>query len=504
MSDTTAAAVQDAHPQFEQRWGHPAPLWMLFITEMWERFSYYGMRALLVFYMTQNFLLGDDRAYEIYGAYTALVYLAPIFGGIAADRVLGYRKGITVGAILMALGHFFMAIQQIDVFYLALALLIVGNGFFKPNMSTIVGRLYTGDDPRRDAGYTIFYVSVNLGAFLSPIVLGMWIVPTFGIHAGFTIAGFGMLAGLIVFLMTNRNLKGISDMPEGARIPLAGLNKEMLVYVAGAVGVAAVWKIVQMHTLVGYALITVGVCVLGYLLIYSFTSEPVVRHRLWVVIVLTSFSLVFWAFFEQAGSSMNLFADRNVGRTFLGWEPHAIIMQSINPLFIMALGLPFATMWILLAKRGLNPSTPLKFGLGIIQLGLGFAAVWYGAMISQDDGIVALGWLVLGYLLQTTGELCLSPVGLSMISRLAPKHMGAMMMGTWYLSFAFASYVAGMIASLMSVGGEGADAGAAVAPTETVMVYGSVFGQIAMVAAAVGLFVTVVSPLIRRGMHGVH
>ena len=235
-------------------------------------------------------------------------------------------------------------------------------------------------------------------------------------------------------------------MPEGGRIPLAGLNKEMLVYVAGAVGVAAMWKIVQMHALVGYALTTVGVCVLGYLLIYSFASEAVVRHRLWVVIVLTSFSLVFWAFFEQAGSSMNLFADRNVSRTFLGWEPHAIIMQSVNPLFIMALGVPFALMWVWLSKRGLNPSTPLKFGLGIVQLGLGFVALWYGALISQDDGIVALGWLVLGYLLHTTGELCISPVGLSMISRLAPKNMGAMMMGTWYLSFAFASYVAGMIA----------------------------------------------------------
>ena len=222
MSDTTAAAVQDAHPQFEQRWGHPAPLWMLFITEMWERFSYYGMRALLVFYMTQNFLLGDDRAYEIYGAYTALVYLAPIFGGIAADRVLGYRKGITVGAILMALGHFFMAVEQIDVFYLALALLIVGNGFFKPNMSTIVGRLYSGDDPRRDGGYTIFYVSVNLGAFLSPIVLGMWIVPTFGIHAGFTIAGFGMLAGLIVFLIDEPQAEGHLGHARGGPDPAGG------------------------------------------------------------------------------------------------------------------------------------------------------------------------------------------------------------------------------------------------------------------------------------------
>ncbi len=491
-------------PRFEERWGHPAPLWMLFVTELWERFSYYGMRGLLIYYMTKNFLFGDDRSYEIYGSYTSLVYLAPIFGGILADRVLGYRQAVVVGASLMALGHFCMAFQQVDVFFLALALLIVGNGFFKPNMSTIVGRLYAEGDPRRDSGYTIFYVSVNIGAALAPIVLA-FVVERFGIHLGFTLAGFGMLCGLAVFLATQRGLQGIADPPPraGAAVGPAWLDPRIVVVLGTPLAVALAWKVVQLHAVVGYSLLGVGGALLLFLLAHSFRSQPVARHRLWVVIVLTLFSVVFWAFFEQAGSSLQLFADRNVNKTVLGHEVHPVIMQSINPLFIIMLGLPFAWMWVALDRRRLNPATPLKFGLGIVQLGLGFAALYYGAAVSQDDGIVALPWLVLGYLLHTTGELCLSPVGLSMISKLAPRNMGAMMMGTWYLSIAFANYAGGLIAKLMSIEPAGAGGAAELEPTQTVMVYGGVFGQIALVAVGVGLFIACVAPLIRRGMHGV-
>ncbi len=485
--------------------GHPKGLWVLFITEMWERFSYYGMRALLIFYMTKNFLFGDEQATLVYGSYTALVYLTPVIGGIIADRILGYRKAITVGAILMALGHFAMAIESVSVFYFALALLIVGNGFFKPNMSTIIGKLYAPGDERRDSAYTIFYMGVNLGALLSPIGCGL-VGAKFGLHWGFTLAGFGMIFGLVVFLMTQHQLRGIADPPRNdvMRAPdTGGFNRDWLVYFGAALAVAGMWKLVQYNDLVGKLLLIVGggffIYVFGYGL---FSGKKEVRDRLWVALLLTAFSVVFWAFFEQAGSSLNLFADRNVDKVILGWELPATLMQSINPIFIVLFGAPIAWLWFSLGRRHMSPSTPLKFGLGIIQLGMGFAALYYGASISQEDGIVGLSWLVLGYLLHTTGELFISPVGLSMMSKLAPAKMGAMMMGVWYLSSSFAQYAAGMIAGLMSVREEGV-AAEALNPVDTVMVYGGVFRGIALVAVGVGVFLAIVSPLIRKGMHGV-
>jgi POT family proton-dependent oligopeptide transporter len=484
--------------------GHPREIWILFIVEMWERFSYYGMRSLLIFYTTKNFLFGDEKSYAIYGSYAALVYLTPVFGGIVADRILGYRKAVTVGALLMALGHFCMAIQTVPVFYLALALLIVGNGFFKPNMSTIVGKLYPEGDPRRDGGYTIFYMGVNVGAAISPIACGL-VGERFGLHWGFTLAGFGMVTGLVIFLRAQQRFSGIADPPDPAalRRPIAaGINREMLVYLGGAAAVALTWKLIQWTDVVGWLLLILGTGVFVAMFAYALTTERITRHRLWVALALTGVSIVFWAFFEQAGSSLNLFADRNVDKVVFGREVPAPVMQSINPIFIILLGPLFAWGWVALDARKLNPSIPLKFGLGIVQLGMGFAALFYGAWISQTSGIVALHWLVLGYFLHTTGELCLSPVGLSMISKLAPPKMGAMMMGVWYLSIAFAQYAAGLIAQLTGVTGE-EGAGELVNTVDTVMVYGGVFGKIAIVAVSVGLLMSLVAPLVNKGTHGI-
>jgi POT family proton-dependent oligopeptide transporter len=497
-----------AHPDprliHEEMWGHPKALWLLFVTEMWERFSYYGMRAILIFYMTKNFLFADDRSYAIYGSYTSLVYLTPVFGGIVADRILGHRKSVTIGAIVMAAGQFCLAIESVPVFYFALALLIVGNGFFKPNMSAIIGKLYAPDDERRDSAYTIFYMGVNVGALLAPIGCGL-IGEKFGLPWGFTVAGVGMLLGLVVFLYTQDRLKGIADPPAPPeRAASTGLGREPWVYVGGLAAVVLVWFLIQATALVGWTLLILGGGIFLYVLGHSITRcEAIARHRLWVALVMTAFGIVFWAFFEQAGSSLNLFADRNVNRLVGGWEMPASLLQSVNPIFIVIFGAPLAWLWLFLAQRHRNPSSPIKFGLGILQLGLGFAALYYGASISRDDGIVALSWLILGYLLHTTGELFLSPVGLSMISKLAPSNMGAMMMGVWYLSSAFAQYAAGFIAQLTSVGGEGVTP-EALNPVETVMVYGNVFGGIALISCCVGAFLVLVSPLIRKGMHGVN
>jgi POT family proton-dependent oligopeptide transporter len=495
----------------EVKKGHPPGLYVLFFTEMWERFSYYGMRALLIFYMTETFVFGDDKAYGVYGAYTALVYLTPVFGGIVGDRILGYRKSVIIGAGLMALGHFCMAIQATSVFYLALALLIIGNGFFKANMSTIVGRLYDEGDPRRDAGYTIFYMAVNVGAAAAPILCG-WVGGSLGWHWGFTLAGIGMVAGLINFLVGQYRFRHRLEPPaptggEGDPTPVkAGgtLHKEFAVYFVALLALGGAWWLLQNSGILRWLLIGTGGIVFSFLLVYSLVQTTgVARHRLWTALVLIAVSVVFWSFFEQAGSSLNLFADRNVDKVVLGWEVPAPVMQAINPIFIVLLGGVFAALWVKLEKVDRDPSIPMKFGLGIVQLGLGFAALYYGASISRETGMVALSWLVLGYLLHTTGELCLSPVGLSMISKLAPPSITGLMMGAWYLSISFAQYAAAGIAMLTSIDTEGAAAGEGINPVDTVMVYGGVFGQIALIAIGVGVVFMLVAPLVNRGTHGI-
>jgi POT family proton-dependent oligopeptide transporter len=484
---------------------HPEGLWYLFFAEAWERFSFYGMRALLVLYMTQAFAYDDARAYEIYGAYTALVYATPVIGGLVADRLLGFRKAVLLGGVLMAFGHFAMAIE--GAFYLALGLLIAGNGFFKPNVSTIVGRLYGPDDPRRDAGFTIFYMGINAGAALAPIVCG-YLRHYLGWHFGFGAAGVGMLIGLAVFMKGRGAFGDVAEPPDPAllRKPLSfGLNREILVYAGAIVEAALAWQLVQQAVWVGRLLIATAVISLFGLLLYLFlgVDDRKARDRMGIALVLIVISMVFWSFFEQAGSSMNLFAERNVDRRVLGTTLPTEIFQAVNPVFILIFGLVFGWLWVWLARRSLEPSIPLKFGFGIVQLGLGFGALYIGAVVSGSDGMVGMGWLVLGYLLHTTGELCVSPIGLSMITKLSPPKVVGVMMGAWFLSSAFAQYVASLIAALTGVSG-GAEGGTTLPPaSETVMVYGSVFGGICIVALLVGVAVCALSPLLARGTHGV-
>jgi POT family proton-dependent oligopeptide transporter len=483
---------------------HPRGLLYLFFAEAWERFSFYGMRSLLVLYMTQAFAYSDARAYEIYGAYTALFYATPVIGGLVADRLLGFRKAVLLGGVLMAFGHFAMAFEE--SFYFALGLLIAGNGFFKPNISTIVGRLYGPDDPRRDAGFTIFYMGINAGAALAGIVCGT-LRKYYGWHFGFGAAGVGMLLGLGVFMMGRRTFGEVAEPPDATllRKPvLLGLNREHLVYAGALIEAVLAWQLVQQSTLVGRILIGTGVVALLGLLVYLFRlADKKARDRMAVALVLIVVSIVFWSFFEQAGSSMNLFTERNVDRSVLGWSVPTEFFQSVNPIFILIFGVPFGWLWVWLARRSLEPSIPLKFGLGIVQLGLGFGALYIGAVVSRSDGMVGMGWLVLGYLLHTTGELCVSPIGLSMITKLSPPQVVGVMMGTWFLSSAFAQYVASLIATLTGVSG-GVEGGTTLPPpSETVMVYGSVFGGICIVALVMGVLVCFISPLLDRGTHGV-
>ena len=407
----------------------------------------------------------------------------------------------------MALGHFAMAIEKEHVFYFALALLIIGNGFFKPNISTIVGKLYPPGDPRRDSGFTIFYMGINLGAGAAPARLRL-ARADLQLELGFGAAGVGMLLGLVVFLWGQKLLAGAADPPDEEELKkrvVPGLSKEHSVYVGAAMAVLLAWQLVQHGQLVGRLLGGVGVLVLGALVFYMVRKcDKTERDQLTVALVLTMFSMVFWAFFEQAGSSISLFTDRNVDRHFLGSVLPASIFQSVNPAFILILAPMFSWLWLKLARVEHEPRTPTKFGIGIILLGSGFGALYMGAATASKEGMVWLGWLILGYFLHTTGELCLSPIGLSMITKLSPARIAGLMMGTWFFSTAFAQYIAGLVATLTGVHGEGSATKSLPAPTETVMVYGSVFLKIGIVAACVGVFVLLLSPYLSKKMHGVH
>lgn len=717
--NTTAAADATVDSSF---FGHPKGLAILFFTEMWERFSYYGMRALLIFYLTQHFLFSDQRSALIYGAYTALVYVTPVIGGMLADRYLGSRKAVTFGAILLVLGHFGMAFEgepakaslqaadgasysvvtdgrgsdsetfveyggeryrvkgipagisidaverpegvpavipaaayggslalmepgatgqeaiehlgaeyllvrsgndsnqlrviagdavlpgfytptsgvrligaenadglpaflasgsyqqvaerdnfYVSIFYLSLALIIGGVGFLKANISTIVGALYGPEDPRRDGGFTIFYMGINLGSFIAVLLCG-YLGQVYGWKYGFGLAGLGMLAGLVVFLWGQKFLEGRAEPPNPAALKekvFGPINREWLVYLGGIVMVLVSWLLVMnegfvgdllnaagmiiMALIIGLSLfvfgrpadgrnpraeitlfvagvvimavpvlikmagtlgvdvsavpaliaswpLALGAILIGVVIVLDVIKIPAVdRDRMLLALFLILLQLPFWALFEQAGSSLNLFTDRAVDRMIGGFEVPASWFQSLNALFIFTLAPVFAWLWVTLARKGLEPNTVAKFGLGILQVGLGFLVLVQGIKMTGADGLTPMIFVALLYLLHTTGELCLSPVGLSMVTKLAVPKVVGMMMGAWFLASGFGNYIAGAIAATTgaeTVGGEILDLTAAKAN------YADVYTNVAMVAIVIAAVVLVLSPWLKRLGHG--
>ncbi|MCD4728471.1 MAG: peptide MFS transporter [Pirellulales bacterium] len=682
--------------------GHPSGLYTLFFAEMWERFSYYGMRALLLFYMLKGFLgYGDSKAYAIYGAYGALIYMTPFFGGMLADQLLGARRAVVFGGLLMAAGQACLMIENEMAFFVGLALLIVGNGFFKPNISNIVGTLYKKTPEKRDGGFTIFYMGINLGAAMSPLLCG-YIGQTYDWKYGFGLATIGMLTGLAVFVAprlltmvvivggafsaaagliiyhpieiasTGVNIfvafalvaaaliaavalkrgglpadAGAAPDPQRLRRRLAGvLPVEWAVYL-GTLAIVPLFMVLvsggtllqtegKPMTLIQESTIkefkesenalqrVAGVCIeqvsqpvgvvlslsallaFGYMIFETFRLPMVPRHHMYVVLTLTFFCMMFWAFFEQAGSSINNFTDRNVDRVFniertitqadvgktirieptqeqLGYnngdkmftltelddlrqeqkdkqkelfelklesgdfapgdkekdqskqekidrlekevedltipwhvtkdnvgmniarradEIPASLFQSVNPVYILLFGLVFTALWSFLETRGLEPSTPMKFALGLFQLGLGFAVLWMGAQSADSRGMVPIYWLLLGYLFHTTGELCLSPVGLSMICKLSPARLVSTVMGGWFLAQGIAMFFAALIAQFTGVGsgGEGEE-NCIPPPLDTVHTYGDVFGFIAIAAGVAALVCFCLVPLLKKWTH---
>ncbi|WP_223877967.1 MULTISPECIES: peptide MFS transporter [unclassified Luteimonas] len=484
--------------------GHPRGLYMLFFAEMWERFSYYGMRALLVLYLTKHWLFSDGDASMVYGAYTALVYITPVIGGYLADKYLGQRKAVLYGAILLTIGHFLMGFEgeggqgtpALNAFWLALAFIIVGSGFLKANISVMVGQLYPRTDVRRDGAYTIFYMGINLGAFLGSLLCG-YLGETYGWKYGFGAAGFGMLLGLVVFVIGKPLLQGRGESVDPARLRArtAGIPFEWLLYGLGILIVLACWWMVQNQDVVGWALGITGVLLLAYVVWTAVTKlDRHSSHRIFAAMILMIGSVLFWALFEQAGSSLNLYTDRYVDRNMLGWDVPASMFQSINAMYIILLAPLFAGLWTWLGRRGLEPSAPAKFGLAMVQLGAGFLVLVAGAAALATGSLTPVLFIFLIYLLHTTGELCLSPVGLSAMNRLSPAHMASLVMGCWFFASATGNFVAGMIAAAT-----GSEAASGEGAAQQVVL--DVYSQIGWIAIAVGVGFLVISPLIKKLMH---
>jgi len=536
--------------QDQQLFGHPKGLFYLFFAELWERFSYYGMRALLMLYMVNEFFtyITDDAyreevSFGIFAAYGSLVYATPVLGGMIADKFIGFKKSIMLGGILMALGHFFMAFYfKSDVlgfevstinhffFYAALALLIVGNGFFKPNISTMVGRLYPEGDDRRDSGFTIFYMGINAGAFLAPLVCG-WLGYEYGWHYGFGAAGIGMIAGLLVFM------KGMNDgvFGDNGQQPTEYIEKKMygirtdyFFYLVAALMVPIAAFLVKYNALevlegmhLHSALLSLlGVVILGILAKKMIELSRMEVFRLLSVLVLTLLITVFWSFFELAGTAITLFAERNVNLTLL----NASQTNAINPGYIIFLAIPFSMMWVYLSKTQRNPTTPNKFALGILQLGLGFLVFAMSAQYMDAAGRTPFMFLMIGYLLLTTGELFISPIGLSKVTELSPKSMTAFMMGVYFLSSSYAHYISGAIAKLTTsnesgvipepgfmttiiekvTGFAGGYSESSVEGVQSLVSYTSVFTQVGVVAIGMAVLAFLLSPVLKKWMHGVH
>lgn len=458
----------------------PRALMVLFFTEMWERFSYYGMRALLVLYLIQqlfNFEGSKTIAYGIFAAYGSLVYASPFIGGLIADKFLGHRKAVIWGAIMMAIGHFLMAIENEWFLYLALSFLIIGNGFFKPNMPTILSGLYEEkNDPRRDGGFTIYYMSVNLGAFFSPILCGV-IGETYGWHYGFTIAGIGMIAGLFIFIKFGHIIdyhesynketgkkeytyKPLGTVPDKENLAqkFCGLSKELWIYILCVVSTFGIALLVKHYEIMSFVIFPLSLAILAVIFVIALRSTKIERDRLFVILILLMFMTLFWTFFEQAGSSLTLYASENVNRNFFGTVIPASLFQSVNPMFILIFASPLSILWMQLANRKKEPSTPIKFSIGILLLSIGFLLLGLAPRflsfetISEGGTILKIAavpaiFLVLSYMFQTLGELCLSPIGLSMVTRLAPAKIVGMVIGAWYLSSSLAFQIGGWVAN---------------------------------------------------------
>ncbi len=485
--------------------GHPRGLFLLFFMEMWERFSFYGMRALLIFYLTKHFLFSDTAASLTYGAYMSLVYISPLVGGYLADRYLGQRKAVLFGGITIAAGHVILGIEgdtgasgfAQDMFWLGLATIVVGTGFLKANVSALVGQLYPRRDVRRDPAYTIFYMGINLGSVMGPILCG-YLGERWGWSWGFGAASVGMIAGVIGFAWGTPLLNGAGEAPDpqALKARVGPFSREWNIYIGSLLGIGLTWFLIQSSGTVGVLLVVAAALMVAYLLYEALTQlDKFGRDRLLAALFLLALNPIFWGLYEQTGSSLSLFTDRHVDRVMLGWTVPASVFQSVNAIFILLLGPVFAWIWIALGRRRIEPSAPAKFGLGITLVGAGFLVLVVGATMAGAGMPTPVIFILLLYLLHTMGELALSPVGLSAMSTLSPARMIGLLMGIWFLSMAGGEYVAGLIAAAT---GSGEGNAASPAAVDHIL---DIYSRIGWIAVIAGFGVMAIAPLIRKRMH---
>lgn len=582
--------------------GHPKGLYVCFATELWERFSFYGMKYILLLYITKYHLFSDGAGLDILGAYAGLVYATPVIGGLLADRYLGTRRAVLFGGTLLCIGHFLMAFEgqqavyypagtvlvealtlttgevlaagtvltteitkqdtaALKIFYLAIAFIVIGVGFLKPNISVIVGKLYSDNDPRRDSGFTLFYMGINVGSLVAILLCG-WLGETYGWKYGFGLAGVGMIFGMFTFVYGQRYLKGYAESPcvDWLNSKRVGIKQEWWIYIASLAALPVIWWLVQsepvVHITQNIFLLFGIVGILAYSMIYTkswqsqkaflflvamvlligvgsvltqnqviqlsdnateywlyaallalmaFVAYGFIYHRsveftrTLVLMVMIIFTIVFWSLFEQSAASMTLFADRVLERDVLGTTIVASQFAALNPAFIMLLAIPFALLWPWLATRGMNPSTPVKFSIGIMLAGLGFGALVLGAQFPNDAGKVAVAWMVLAYLLHSTGELCLSPIGLSAVTTLSIPRVVGVSMGTWFVATGLSETLATRLSKLAAIDmSEKSDIPAMLAT------YTNLFEYMTVLGVGAGVLLLLISPLLKRGMGGIN
>ncbi|MDC0600132.1 peptide MFS transporter [Flavobacteriales bacterium] len=493
---------------------HPRALFILFFAEMWERFSYYGMRTLLTLYMVKVLFEhlesgAEAKALIVYGSYTSMVYLFPVIGGLIADKFFGFRRAIIFGGILMSVGHFLLALMgMVDetnqvMFFLSLALIIVGNGYFKPNISSFLGKFYSDRVELKDSAFNIFYMGINVGALLSTMTCG-FIGETISWHLGFGLAGLGMLIGLVVFWANLKHLEGRGQVPDDrfdADAVFAGLSLNRLIAVASILSIPVFAVLLSYSEVLKWILLIAGIGMFGWLILSGLMSDDKkVGQRLWVVVTLGVFNVLFWALFEQAGGSLTIFAEKFVDRNVMGTEVPASMLQSFNAFFIVILAPVFAWIWKKLGEKQLEPNTPIKFALGLAQLAVGFAIVYWAATTLEEGESVALIWIAVMYLFHTTGELSLSPIGLSMITKMSTEKQVGFVMGVWFLSFSLANFLGGLIGQWTA----SHDLPANASFEEQMNVYSGAYldwGVFVIGGSAVVLLM--LTPLIKKWMHGV-
>lgn len=512
MADSTV------NPPEQQMFGHPKGLFYLFFAELWERFSFYGMRALLMLYMTKEIFEAlverDVAAAAVYASYGSLVYASTVIGGRISDSILGMRSSIFLGGILMSIGHFVLAIENDIAFFLALAFIVVGNGFFKPNISTFVGSLYKDGDRRKDSGFTIFYMGINIGGFAAPLLCG-WLAAAYGWHYGFGLAGIGMLTGLVFFWSgIKKNVFGDKGVPPNQEVyekKVLGIPQKTLVPIVSILSVPVIAYLLSAYksittestpligekNLVGVLFIAIGLIILAYLIKILISVNSDERKKLIMAILITFFMTLFWGFHELSGSVITLFADRNVA---LDGIMNASQTNSLNSLVIIVLSIPISLLWAYLSKRNLNPRTPYKFGLGLVLAGLSFYVLAMSKGSADENGMVPFAYLFIMYFIISIGELFMSPVGLSKITDLSPKRIVAFMMGIWFLSSAYAFQIVGFIGKKLAIESTDKNVGG----LETLSVYTDGFELIATYSIGAGLIVLIFSPLMKKLMGNVH